>query len=250
MKLDLTITSSGRPDLLQTTLLGLTEKLVPKACFGSVYVNIDPVPPTTLKENIQCVDITKSFFPGAIINLTSYPSFGNAIIKLWKLVSTNTNNRDYFLHFEDDWQSVKKVNLRSVSLMLTRSRSTKQVVLRQEVKSIRKSLIRFQYKSLESNGFKVKMPVFSTSPSFINKEFAGRISELLDPNFHPEKQINNMTNLNITDFIKNYKCRKYIWLNRRPVIQDLGIEWYARRGFERIYVNGVPTYIKTQKPTI
>jgi len=73
-----------------------------------------------------------------------------------------------------------------------------------------------------------------------------KIAELIDPTIHPEKQINNMTNHNITNFIRNYKCNKYIWLNRKTVIEDLGIEWYFKKGFDRVCINGIPTYIKTR----
>ena len=243
MELDLTITSSGRPDLLEITLSGLTKTLLPSTCFNSVFVNIDPVPPTTLKENKECAVIVNSYFPMANVVFAKKPSFGLAIKNLWTLVSSNSNKSHYFLHFEDDWESIREINLRAVSRMLNRFGNTKQVVLRQEVRSIKRSFFRYQYKKRVMDDGRRNIPVFSTSPSFIDKEFARKIAELLNPDLHPEKQMLNMANPKLSQFLDDYKCRKYIWLNRKPVIEDLGIEWYRNKGFDRIYLNGIPTYI-------
>jgi hypothetical protein len=247
MKLDLVITSSGRPDLLEITLSGLTKKLLPSVFFDSVYVNIDPVPPTTLKENKQCAIIVNSYFPKANIMFAKKPSFGLAIKNLWSSVSSNSNNSKYFLHFEDDWESIRGVNLRVVSRVLKGFGNTKQLVLRQEVRSIKRSFFRYQQKRRKIRGSYINIPVFSTSPSFIDKEFASNIAELLNPDLHPEKQMNDMTNPKLSKFLENYKCRKYIWLNRKPVIEDLGIEWYREKGFDRVYLNGIPTYIDNRE---
>jgi hypothetical protein len=240
--LDLTITSSGRPDLLEITLEGLTKKLLPKVCFGSVSVNIDPIPETSPKENLECLEIIKRYFPDAVITLTESPSFGLAIQKLWG--GPFTSKSSYFLHFEDDWNSIRQVNLSAINRMLNKHTRTRQVVLRKEVKSMKRSLFRFNTRLIEFNGGDIKIPSFSTGPSFINKSFAVKISRMIKPQLHPEKQMVNMSNPELTSFLREYKCRKYIWAYRKEVILDLGVEWYKNIGYDRTYINGVPTYVK------
>jgi len=93
LNLDLTLTSSGRPDLLDTTLFGLTKKLLPEASFGLFYVNIDPVPPTTLRKNNQCIVVVNKYLSGATIISAKEPSFDAALSNLCKLVSANKSNK-------------------------------------------------------------------------------------------------------------------------------------------------------------
>lgn len=242
--LDLTITSSGRPDLLEITLEGLTKKLLPQVCFGLVSVNIDPIPQTSPRENLECTEIVKSYFPDAVILLTESPSFGLAIQKLWGGVTSSESKRSYFLHFEDDWNSIRQVNLSAINRMLNKYTSTRQVVLRKEVKSMKRSLFRFNSRLIEVNGSEITIPSFSTGPSFIDKSFAVKISRLIKPQLHPEKQMVNMSNPELTSFLREYKCRKYIWMYRKEVILDLGIEWYKNKGYDRTYINGAPEYVK------
>jgi hypothetical protein len=189
------------------------------------------------------MEIIKRYFPDAVIMLTESPSNGLAIQKLWGGGYFKSKSY-YFLHFEDDWNSIRQVNLSVINRMLNKHTSTRQVVLRKEVKSMKKSLSRFNTRLIEFNDDDIKIPSFSTGPSFINKSFAVKISRLIKPQLHPEKQMVNMSNPELTSFLREYKCRKYIWVYRKEVILDLGIEWYKNIGYDRTYVNGVPTYVK------
>lgn len=223
-KLDVTIVCGSRPELLQETLVSLTKILLPGARFGRVLINIDKTHNQTDSHVSQSCDIAKQYFPQVEMNLTDSPSFGAAVKYLWSQIGGD----GYFLHFEDDWRSLRKLSLGRIESSFQVDKRVKQVVLRREVISRKKEFSPYQTKGKDSSGRLGKFSAFSTSPSFIEKNWARTAADLMFPELHPEKQMHNGSNLALEDLCYKFRVVKYCWAFRRDVIKDLGAEWKRR----------------------
>ena len=92
---------------------------------------------------------------------------------------------------------------------------------------------------------RVVQPLFSVSPSFIDRGFAHGYAGLIDTTRDPEKQ-NRMNGPNpaLNTYLQQYECallssyRKH----EKSVILDIGVDWRERRGITKEVRDGFSTW--------
>lgn len=91
-----------------------------------------------------------------------------------------------------------------------------------------------------------KIPALGTQPKFICGSFARELSDLMDPNLDPEKQILPSINPAFTAMIKNNKCGFLDAAGNKQygVLTDLGRAWREQKGIQKVIKNGKSVWKK------
>ncbi|EBU8132126.1 hypothetical protein BZU93_27590, partial [Salmonella enterica subsp. enterica] len=89
--------------------------------------------------------------------------------------------------------------------------------------------------------FKRRVPVFTTSPSFLRGDFARRCADLMDERFDPEKQFSSDVNPRLERFVSGYRN---LLVGGGPdyLIVDTGRCWRDSRGITKSINNAVSTW--------
>jgi len=176
-------------------------------------------------------------FPKAVIEQPSKNSFGNAVKLLWSRPTSQN-----FLHLEDDWVALKPINLSRI-IRSSNSRIKQWNLVKPRVEQSLLTSLRFR----PINGIpifipNVRCPAFTTSPSIIDSQFARGVSELMNPELNPEKQMFNGMNIPLENYLKSFRCiALHKWWERES-ISDIGRDWQSSKGIRVEIVNGVHTY--------
>jgi hypothetical protein len=85
-------------------------------------------------------------------------------------------------------------------------------------------------------------PLFTTSPSFVEREFARTCSRLMDPSLDPEKQLYDNRNVALSSYTSSFQNR--IIGGRNPYwIEDIGRADRDRRGTRKVIAGGQSHWI-------
>lgn len=236
--IDITIVSGCRPDLLERTLASFHDGLFRNFEIGGVYANIDPVFGGE-SERHQCRAAILDRFPKAVIREPEQASFGAAVKHVWGQTGLGT-----VFHLEDDWLLSAPVTPEEIAPLLVGD--TRAVVLVAQVHGWNgRDIYNFRRKKRRVLGIPVgryDFNVFSTSPQFIDGEFARRCADLMDPAFDPEKQMRPPGNRALIRYINEYRCRLLPGPDGTDRIIDIGRAWRAERGIEKSVAGGVSTW--------
>jgi hypothetical protein len=233
---DLTLVCGSRPELLQQTLDSFHTYIFSQISIGQVFVNIDLYGGDEDKRKV-CRSMILQQFPKAVIEQPSKNSFGNAVKSLWSRPTSQN-----FLHLEDDWVALKPINLSRI-IRSNNSRIKQWNLVKPRVEQSLLTSLRFR----PINGIpifipNVRRPAFTTSPSIIDSQFARGVSELMNPELNPEKQMFNGMNIPLENYLKSFRCiALHKWWERES-ISDIGRDWQSSKGIRVEIVNGVHTY--------
>jgi hypothetical protein len=196
-KMDLLLIAGRRPDLIETTLTSINEKV--NVDFVNVIVNLDAWAGNEI-DHQKAKDVILRFYPNAEINEPKTPGFTKAVKYLWSSVKS-----DYAFYTEDDW--IWNVELDQKDLINTGS-----------------GMLRFN--NIHNEG----REDYGTSPCVITKTFAHEASSVLNLNLDPEKQIRSnpqLFNIVNTHTVKN--LTKY-----GICITDIGRDWRDERDIVKV----------------
>ncbi len=233
--MDITLVCGRRPDLLRQTLDTFTDRIISNFPSGIVYANIDPFCGTE-PEGDACENLIRERFDRVEITRPERASFGAAVKRLWQKPQSS-----FFLHMEDDWEALEPVFPQEIE-----DRLSGQVVQVQLSARDRPHLPhRYSYRMswVTFLGLKVAKkthfdrPLFSTSPSFIEREFARRCADMMDPELDPEKQL-YAEGQELGAFTRGYLNHPLLADGRRAVVRDLGRPWLARQGITKRITDG------------
>lgn len=234
-KIDVCIVSTRRPELLRQTLASFQEKLFKHFLIGKAIINIDPIFGNDEHQK-EVVAISKEYFPEIVIHEPVSAGFCAAVKRNWE-----TTVSDVVLHMEDDW--VLECEVTEPALDGFWEPTTKQVTLHTRHKNwdiAKKGPFHFKkrYKSVLGVNlpFYVKRPCFTTSPSFIDGEFARCAAALMDVKYDPEKQFYSKVNQALENYVANFRSKLFS-PNGKDVVRDIGREWRDSRGIQKIIKN-------------
>lgn len=239
-KLDVTIVSGSRPELLSRTLASSKKYIFDEIKVGNVYANID-LHGGDEKDRKKCKKMIREFFPNADINISKANSFCTAVKFLWKQPKSK-----FFLHLEDDWEALRP--LRISSNIFTESNKVKQwLLVKPRFEQSWPTNIRYRPRPNIPFYFPdFQRPAFSTSPSFINSSFARDVSQLLNWELNPEKQMFNSLNLDLEEYLSQYRSKVLVSWWQPRLIEDIGRLWQQSNGLRVEIVNGIHTYRKIE----
>ncbi len=238
-QIDITLIAGRRPKLLQRTLESFARNVFDHFQINGVYANVDPIFGETAEEDI-CVDLIRQYFPTADIVRPASPGFCAAVAGCWQRTSAKT-----IFHLEDDWLCNEPIGPEDI---LALAGSTKQLSLLSKEKnwdgSAQYQIHKLQVKLLGVRVYRRMVNKFSTSPSFIDGDFARAASALMDLRLDPEKQFCNRTNMALFRYVTPYKNRLLFGKEQSPLITDIGRQWRDERRIEKSVIDGVSYWRK------
>ena len=232
MTIDITITATRRPEILERTLKSFTENLFFQEYSPEdfqVYINIDPVGLNVPSENVA--QIAMRFFPNVKFRMAKVAHFPTAFLWCWGKTTS-----PYVFHLEEDWECIRPVSLvRMVDLM---SEDNKLAHLRL---SCWKSETRLKNwnKFLDFNGKYFEVPEdikgtigFCGHPSLNRGWFVRRAIEHMDPERNPEKEI-KWRNKPLWEHLEDKRFGCFQGMNAAPTILEIGRRWMIENGFRK-----------------
>ena len=232
VKIDLTIVSGARPELLQNTLKSFSKYILPTFEIAQVFANIDRFGGGETEAN-ECRLLIESFFPDAIVFMPEISDFTTAVKKLWALPTAK-----HFLHIEDDWEFLAKVDSAEVKELF--SGCVTQVTIDNSDKH-RPLFWKGHWKSLFTYWkFAIpdfRRPIFTTSPSFIETSFGREVAKRMKLDFDPEKQLYSGINQELSTYTKSFRS-KFIFPRQGYYIMDTGRVWRVDKGIQKSFVRG------------
>jgi hypothetical protein len=224
MKVDISLVSGRRPELLAETLMSFNNHVFRHFDVATVYANIDPFCGTD-QDGDTCEAMIRDTFKTVEISRPDTASFGGAVKRLWSKPRT-----DIFFHMEDDWNMVE--DLRPDRIASEFQGEVVQVQLSALARKKSPHRYNFPARWRKIMGIKVgkiydlNRPLFTTSPSFVNTAFAARCAALMDPQKDPEKQLYSGTS-ELADFTRSFRSLTLQARDGGPLVVDLGRDWMA-----------------------
>jgi hypothetical protein len=242
---DLLLLSGARPHLLCKTLDSFSKNAFGNFYIKNVFANVDRFQGGD-KEVSEVVEIIREIWPAAEIRLPPKPSFTGAVKWLWSSVSS-----PYCFHLEDDWVAQREIN--SGMVFPHFKDNTEQVsILTFEKQWKFKYPFHCKWERRTIFGVPVgkrlspEEPVFTTSPSFMTRDFANTCASLMDEDLDPEKQLYDGRNQELRRFTTGFRNR-LISSDGGFLIRDIGREYREAVGVKKITIDGKS---KWSKPTL
>jgi len=233
---DLTLVCGSRPELLQQTLDSFHTCIFSQISIGQVFVNIDLYGGDEDKRKV-CRSMILERFPKASIEQPLKNSFGNAVKTLWSRPTSQN-----FLHLEDDWVALKPIPFRRIIRKANSNIKQWGLVKPRVEQSLLTSL---SFRPIDGIPFfipNLRRPAFTTSPSIVDSRFALGVSELLNPELNPEKQMFNGMNIPLENYLQRFRSMALHKWWEKESIRDIGRDWQSSKGIRVDIVNGVHTY--------
>jgi hypothetical protein len=237
-RLDVTLVSGCRPELLARTLASFDRGLFAHFALGGVFANVDPIFGDE-DDRAACRRTILDHFPGAAISEPETAGFGAAVVRVWA-----ATRGDLVFHLEDDWILNEPVRPEDVLPLMTGE--TRSVVpVSRELGWNGHDLYNARRRKKRILGIPVGRRVFNvfgTSPRFLDGAFARRCAELIDPALDPEKQMRPPGNPALIAYLNDFRCRFLPPKAGEALITDIGREWRDARGIEKVVTRGVSTW--------
>lgn len=232
MEIDVCIIAGRRPELLQQTIESFRARLFDHFTVARLLVNIDPVFGGPAEER-ACVEILRAFRPDVSITTPAAANFCRAVAGTWA-----RSGARYLLHLEDDWlinepfgpadleAGFRDPRVRQLSF-LARERGWRDT--HGDGCDWRRRRVRLFGLRLP---FTRSIPRFTTSPSFIEGDFARAAAALLDDRYDPEKQFSIGVNPPLERLARRH-LNRIVSGREGFLITDTGRDWRAARGIEK-----------------
>lgn len=239
--IDVTIVCGARPQLLRRTLDSFGARVFPHFEIARVFANIDRFQGGEAEVD-ACEVLLVERFGSVNVRKPETPSFTDAVRWLWGSVVAG-----HALHLEDDWLAHHPIwpemifrhfddRTRQVSL----NTREKHWPYRHPYHCRVERRVVFGIKI--GRRFLDDQPVFTTSPSFVERDFAHGVARLLDDRFDPEKQMNHDADTPLRAFTRRFRNRLMGCRNGYP-IEDIGRAYRDATGLEKRYVAGAPVWV-------
>jgi hypothetical protein len=216
-EIDVTLVAARRPDLLELTLRSFRQNLLRHLHVRRLYVNLDPIWGDA-DDAAAVKGICGRHFDDVIYNEPAEPNFCAAVKWLW-----SQSECDWFLHLEDDWCLVWRINVMRLAAEAADSR-VGQISF-------------FNHRKAWRRG--VWSRKFTTSPSLIRSKLARAVAAHMDMSFDPEKQLYDGRNPDVVAALAGYRHRFHGHRFAPLCIADTGREWRAERSIEKSRIDGV-----------
>lgn len=165
--IDVVITATIRPELLDLTLFSFYKNFLHQFRETRLIVNVDPLGSAPHQAS-GVVAVCRRYSPQVVSRCPAQPSFASAVKWCWEQVESEA-----FLHLEDDWLLKRPIRLEHVAARLAEGG---------DVASIRFNLTRNPASSPPVSG------AFSLNPSVIRRAFIEQALPIFSYEKDPEKQ--------------------------------------------------------------
>ena len=239
-QIDIVIIATRRHALLERMINSFSEKVFSNFDIGKVWVNIDPIWGDE-SDQVAIKKLLNQTFPDVTIFEPQKANFSKAVKTTWMNTSADT-----VMHLEEDWIALENITPGQVFDNLTVD--IPSLSLMHEEKNWNGKQI-YHYPRSKFFGLPFKFedgsrPHFSTSPSFWLGDFLRDCAKHMDIKFDPEKQFYDNINLGLQKFVSKKKCKFLI--GQPNLVEDIGRLWRKENHIEKIYVNGVSSWINTK----
>ncbi len=205
-KIDVAITATIRPEVLELTLFSFYKHFLHKFQETRLIVNVDPLG----MEDYQAadvVDVCRRYSPQVVSRCPAQASFASAVKWCWEQVESTA-----FLHLEDDRLLKKPIRLEEVVTRLAAS---------DDVASVRFNLARNPASDPPvSSGL-------SLNPSVFRRAFIDQALPLFSCEKDPEKQFRNFTPL------AHWKFFYHGAPGEPACVIDIGKKWRRLHDFQK-----------------
>lgn len=244
-KIDITMTATIRPDILQATLKsffkGLFSENIDKF---RLIINIDLIGDERyIPEDV--LNICKSYFKNdkLIYNISKNPSFPKAVKWVWE-----NSDADYIFHLEDDWLLNKKIDINHMIDILDKYSNLACLRLPKHNISSNKKVMKmfdciYEY---NSDGFYIaeqRGTQFGLNPNLIKKEFIKKALPLMVDDKNPEKQF-RFKNKNLRNLIMLWDYGIYGIPGEKAIVSDNGRNWISNTCFSKPVSGDFLSWIK------
>ena len=227
---DMTLVCGARPDLLDKTLESFSKKVFCNFNFNKIIANVDPFGGDE-QEQEEVGGVLKKYFSNALVLNQEKACFTSAVKRLWSHTSSSI-----IFHLEDDWEFLEDIHPEDIEGSITST--NKSIVLCHKGNFFgAKEEFRFVTKRVKIGPFKIykkNFPIFSTSPCFLEGDFARTCANHLDTRFDPEKQFYSGVNKNLEGYVGAYTNKNMLGERGPYVIKDIGRLWRAQKGIKKI----------------
>ena len=240
-RLNVTIVSGRRPDLLARTLASFSQRVFRHFELDQVFVNLDPFAGDE-DDHADCLNVISRHFPHAMVFQPETPNFGAAVKRLWTALPDGLA-----FHLEDDWTVREDITPGRV-LPLMQGATRAVAPLSAEHKWNGRSV--FKTHKVRTKLFGITLwrreaGTFGTSPRFIDGRFARRCGELMNPDLNPERQMYLPHNKPLHDFMAPFANRLLPAEDGGPLIVDIGRDWRRTQGITKIVEGGETRWEKS-----
>ena len=236
---DLVLIATCRPDLLEQTLNSFGQQAFRHLDFANVIANIDPYFGST-EDGDRAEAMIRDRFDHVTIFRPETPHFTHAVKRAW--LATRS---DYVFHLEEDWLALEDIPPdRYLSLMDEPDVMAVSFFCRNKnAKGLPHQTARRKLRLPETGeAVLTRVNAFSTSPGVYKGPFMRQAAELMDPRFDPETQFFGRLNGALEEIALPKRCMFLRGQTQRDLVLDIGRDWRAERGIEKVTVDGQPVW--------
>lgn len=218
--IDVSLVAARRPELVELTLRSFRLNLLRHVAVRRLFVNIDPI--WGSEEDAAAVKtVCRLYFTDIVFREPTEPNFCAAVKWCW-----SQSDRDWFLHLEDDWCLVWRIDLARLAREARKER-VGQISFFNHGKAWRRG---------------VWARKFTTSPSLIRGSVGRVAAEHMNIEWDPEKQLYDGRNPALLQALSEYRHRFHGGRLAPKFIADTGREWRTARSIEKHRVDGISTW--------
>jgi hypothetical protein len=220
--IDVSLVAVRRPELLELTLRSFRLNLLRHVGVRRLFVNIDPI--WGSEEDAAAVRaVCRLYFADVVFHEPAEPNFCAAVKWCW-----SQSDRDWFLHLEDDWCLVWRIDVGRLAREASNAR-VGQISFFNHGKAWRRG---------------VWARKFTTSPSLVRGSVGRAAAEHMNTEWDPEKQLYDGRNPELLQALSGYRHRFHGSRFAPSLIADTGREWRRARSIEKQRSDGVSTWTR------
>ena len=237
VKIDLTMTCTHRPEILERTLTSFRDNL-----FGGdymkegiqLYANVDQV---GSDEDMywEVLEVLQGFFSKLVVNRSRRAHFPTAFNWCWLMVSKSDSQ--FVFNLEEDWELLRKYDFQEMVQIMIDNPDIAH--LRFSIfKSAEMTCKNWKY-FFKWNGYMFECPEIQIGavgwcghPSLNNAKFVRSVFPHFDVEKNIEKQIKGH-HPEIGHILMNWKFGCYTEQSSLPNIRDIGRQWMVDHGYQK-----------------
>ena len=220
--IDITITSTLRPDVLEETLISFKTKLFNEGDYR-IIINIDPVGNKKVTQD-DVESVVRKHFDDVIVNKPVTANFSKALIWCWSQCESK-----YVFNLEDDWTLNKTVDINELKHLLETNDNLASIRLNKRNNTETMKGVKYSQKFNHIIG-KHRYDSFSLNPSIIKKEFIDACLKGMIGNTNPETQLRDRKCSLYEKVISKWDYAVYGNFGDKSLIVDIGSKWRCDRG--------------------
>lgn len=230
-KIDITMTATLRPTILNETLDSYCKGLFKDRERYRLIINIDPVGEQCKAKDI--IKICNKYFTDVVWNVPEKPSFPDAVIWVWKQINPKTK---YVFHLEDDWLLGRDIDIDDMIRILEKHPTFAYLrLLKYRIPNVgRLHLFRAMY-HYSQEGFFIssnRENQFGLNPCLIKAEFLRKALPNMVSTLNPEKQF-RYSNKYMRDLLMQWEYPIYGKPGWGITAIDNGWKWRKKLGINK-----------------